>query len=44
MVEGPETVSFKYDAHDENYHLTIKFVAGVQVAFPTLIVEGKQQA
>lgn len=44
MVEGPETASFKYDTHDENYHLTIKFVAGVQVAFPTLIVEGKEQA
>lgn len=44
LVNGPEDVSFKYVDYDETYHLTVKFVAGVQVAFPTLIVEGKEQA
>lgn len=37
LVEGPEDVSFKYVDYDEQYHLNIKFVAGVQVAFPSLI-------
>ena len=37
LVDGPEQVSFKYVDYDEQYHLTIKFVAGAQVAFPSLV-------
>lgn len=37
LVEGPEDVSFKYVDYDEQYHLNIKFVAGVQIAFPQLV-------
>lgn len=41
LIDGPEKVSFK-ESEDESYHLSIKFVAGTQVAFPALIVYAVQ--
>lgn len=44
MVRSAEKTSFKYIDADETYHFNMRFVAGVQVAFPSLVVVGKEQA
>lgn len=44
MLDSAERTSFKYIDADDTYHFNMRFVAGVQVAFPSLIVEGVEQA